>query len=227
MNQKYRGLYFLGATLGIGLLIIGGMKVFSAAELTSGPTNAPIEQKSNGHQTLESKIKEFSKTNFSPKQYNNLLIEINSGASQSLFNKDIKNMLIEQLNVKYKELAMGRINSMLQADPIDQGELDNLISHMEGTFGHKKEYQDIKSNLKALRYYTLTLPQKVNSLINQGFAEFDDKQFEVLKAELERKVNLTALFRNKRAVLITQNTELQRLQNFHDGYLDWSLEMLK
>jgi len=227
MNQKYRGLYFLGTTLGIGLIIIGAMKLLIAEELPVVAKKAPIELAFSKHHTLENKIKEFSKANFSPMQYNNLLIEINSGATQNLFNQDIKKMLVEQLNVKYKELATGRINSMIHADPINQNELDNIISHMEGTFGNKKEYQEIKANLKALNYYTYILPQKVSSFIDQGFSEFDDKQFETLKAELERQPNLNVLFRKKRAVLITHNSELQKLHKFHDSYLSWSLEMLR
>ncbi len=225
MNQKYRGLYFLGATLGLGLLIVGLMKLASSDPVS--PTSS--EQRplaiASGHKVLENKINELSVDNISPAQYNNLIIEINNAASQDLFNKRIQNMLLQQLNSKYTELCALRINVMLRAEPVKQGELNSLIAHLESTFGPTQEIASIKRNVKALHYYTQILPQKVHSLINQGFAEFENREYKTLVSELEKMPNLDANLRRKKSVIAARNSGLAKLKQFYTNYENWNISL--
>ncbi|WP_223580194.1 hypothetical protein [Sphingobacterium sp. GVS05A] len=225
MNQKYRGLYFLGATLGVGLLIVGLMKLMSSSPVQQGSTKQSAITTASGHKVLENKIKEISEDNVSPAQYNNLLIEINNAASQDLFNKAIQDMLLQQLNDRYTQLSMNRINKLLRSDPVKQADLNILVAHLESTFGPTAEVAAIKNKVKALNHYTEALPQRVNSLINQGFAEFDEGQYRALMNELERMPNLDANLKRKKSVLAVRNAGISKLQQFHRNYENWNLNM--
>jgi len=225
MNQKYRGLYFLGATLGVGLLIVGSMKLMSSSPAQHGATKQSAITTASGHKVLENKIQELSEDNVSPAQYNNLLIEINNAASQNLFNKAIQDMLLQQLNGRYTQLSIDRSNKLLRSDPVKQAELNILVAHLESTFGPTAEVATIKNKVKALNHYTEVLPQRVNSLINQGFAEFDESGYMALMNELERMPNLDANLKRKKSVLAVRNTGVSKLQQFHRNYENWNLNM--
>ncbi|QRY57279.1 hypothetical protein [Sphingobacterium siyangense] len=225
MNQKHRGLYFLGATLGVGLLIVGAMKLMSLSPSQQGATKPSAITTASGHKVLENKIKELSDDNVSPAQYNNLLIEINNAASQNLFNKAIQDMLLQQLNDRYTQLSIERSNKLLRSDPVKQAELNILVAHLESTFGPTAEVAAIKNKVKALNHYTEVLPQRVNSLINQGFAEFDEGGYRALMNELERMPNLDANLKRKKSVLAVRNAGVSKLQQFHRNYENWNLNM--
>jgi len=225
MNQNYRGLYFLGATLGVGLLIVGSMKLMSSSPAKQGSTKQSAITTASGHKVLENKIKELSEDNVSPAQYNNLLIEINNAASQNLFNKAIQDMLLQQLNDRYTQLCRSRMNKLLRADPVQQADLNSLVAHLESTFGPTTEVAAIKNKVKALNHYTEALPQRVNSLINQGFAEFDEGQYRALMNELERMPNLDANLKRKKSVLAVRNAGVSKLLQFHRNYENWNLNM--
>ncbi|MBB1644970.1 hypothetical protein [Sphingobacterium sp. UME9] len=225
MNQKYRGIYFLGATLGVGLLIVGSMKLMSSSPAQHGARKQSAITMASGHKVLENKIQELSEDNVSPAQYNNLLIEINNAASQNLFNKAIQDMLLQQLNGRYTQLSIDRSNKLLRSDPVKQAELNILVAHLESTFGHTAEVATIKNKVKALNHYTEVLPQRVNSLINQGFAEFDESGYMALMNELERMPNLDANLKRKKSVLAVRNAGVSKLQQFHRNYENWNLNM--
>lgn len=225
MNQKHRGLYFLGATLGVGLLIVGSMKLMSSAPAQHGARKQSAITMASGHKVLENKIQELSEDNVSPAQYNNLLIEIHNAASQNLFNKAIQDMLLQQLNGRYTQLSIDRSNKLLRSDPFKQAELNILVAHLESTFGPTAEVATIKNKVKALNHYTEVLPQRVNSFINQGFAEFDESGYRALMNELERMPNLDANLKRKKAVLDVRNAGVSKLQQFHRNYENWNLNM--
>jgi len=225
MNQKYRGLYFLGATLGVGLIIIALMKLMSFDPISNNGSKPTSIMTTGGHKVLENKIKELSVSNVTPQQYNNLLIEINTGASQNLFNQAIKDMLLRQLNESYRDLCGEKIKTLLQADPIKKDQVYNLVSHLQSTFGPNKELTAIKDKLKALDYYTQILPQKVTAFINQGFADFDNNQYKILINELEKMPNLDQNLKNKKSIISVRNSGVSRLQLFYRNYTNWSSAM--
>lgn len=225
MNQKHRGLYFLGATLGVGLLIVGSMKLMSSSPAQHGARKQSAITMASGHKVLENKVQELSEDNVNPAQYNNLLIEINNAASQNLFNKAIQDMLLQQLNGRYTQLSIDRSNKLLRSDPVKQAELNILVAHLESTFGPTAEVATIKNKVKALNHYTEVLPQRVNSLINQGFAEFDESGYRALMNELERMPNLDANLKRKKSVLAVRNAGVSKLQQFHRNYENWNLNM--
>ncbi|KGE13506.1 hypothetical protein [Sphingobacterium deserti] len=225
MNQKYRGLYFLGATLGVGLLIVGLMKLMSSSTVLPSSSRQQSVAIASGHKVLENKINELSVDNISPAQYNNLLIEIDNAASQKLFNKAIQDMLLQQLNDKYTELCAARINVLLRADSVKQEEINSLIAHMESTFGTTREIATIKNKVKALNYYTQVLPQKVNALINQGFAEFENREYTQLVNELKNMPNLEGSLKRKKSVISVRNSCISKLQQFYRNYENWNLDM--
>ena len=225
MNQKYRGLYFLGATLGVGLIIIALMKLMSFDPISNNGSKPISIMTTGGHNVLENKIKELAVSNVTPQQYNNLLIEINTGASQNLFNQAIKDMLLRQLNESYRDLCGEKIKTLLQADPIKKEQVYNLVSHLQSTFGSNKELTAIKDKLKALDYYTQILPQKVTAFINQGFADFDNNQYKILINELEKMPNLDQNLKNKKSIISVRNSGVGRLQLFYKNYTNWSSAM--
>lgn len=225
MNPKYRNLYFLAATLGVGLLIIGVMKLIGPHGPSTDRSNSGRVAQIAGHQDLEKKIVSMSTQDFSPKLYNNLLIEINAGATQNLFNQAIKDMLIQQLNAKYKEVSTARIQMLLRADPVNQEEIQNLISHQETTFGATAQLNAVKNKFKALNYYTQVLPNKIRAFTDQGFSGFDGNQYQALMNDLERMGNMDADFKKKKSVQTTKSAGISKLRDFYDSYLDWEQNM--
>ncbi|WP_312139218.1 hypothetical protein [Sphingobacterium sp.] len=185
MNSKYRGLYFLGATIILGLLIIGVMRLINQNNAVKTHENSSnITSKSNTHGIIEQKIGELSIQNVDPSLYNILLIEIENGAGQGLFNEDMKEMLLNNLNQKYQSLVIQKINGYLNIDPVNFGEVDKYLSHIDGVFGASKEIGEIKSKIKAIQYYNVTLPQKINAFINDGYGNFEESTFQNLMREL-------------------------------------------
>src|SRR5690606_5516816 len=103
LNSKYRTFYFLLGTLGVGLLIIFVMYVGQSGSNQPTPSRSTIA--TGGHSRLEGKISNMDMQSFSPSLYNALLIEINIGHDQKLYNADIQKMLTEQLDARYQDLA--------------------------------------------------------------------------------------------------------------------------
>lgn len=185
MNSKYRGLYFLGATIVLGLLIIGIMRIMNQNnETKTHEKSSTTASQSNTHEIIEQKIGDLSIQNIDPSLYNTLLIEIENGASQGLFNGDMKDMLFNNLNEKYKSIVLQKINGYLNVDPVNFAEVDKYLSHVEGVFGASKEIGEIKSKIKTIQYYTVTLPQKVNAFINDGYGNFEESTYQNLMKEL-------------------------------------------
>ena len=219
MNNKYRGLYFLGATIVLGLLIIGIMRMMNQNNGMKTPEkNSATASKSNTHQVIEQKIEELTIQNIDPSLFNALLIEIENGASQGLFNGDMKNMLFNSLNQKYQSLALQKLNGYVDVDPINYAEVDKYLGHYKGVFGESGAIRELQGRIKTIQYYTVTLPQKVNAFIKAGFGNFEDTTYQNLMKELS---NVPGNLR-KRKFINSSVTKLQAdLINYKAEFEEW------
>lgn len=219
MNSKYRGLYFLGATIILGLLIIGVMRLINQNHAVKTHENSSdITSKSNTHGIIEQKIGELSIQNVDPSLYNILLIEIENGAGQGLFNEDMKEMLLNNLNQKYQSLVIQKINGYLNVDPVNFGEVDKYLSHIDGVFGASKEIGEIKSKIKAIQYYNVTLPQKINAFINDGYGNFEESTYQ----NLMRELNTVPANLMKRKFISSSIAKLRNnLNSYREEFEEW------
>ncbi|GGH20403.1 hypothetical protein FAZ19_09895 [Sphingobacterium alkalisoli] len=170
------------------------------------------------HSGLEAKIDNMDMKSFSPSLYNVLLIEINTGYDQNLFNADIKKMLVEQLDTRYQDLAYQKLQVLMAATSLDYGQINTLVQHLESTFGTNKRLSTIKSNLKTITYYSSTLPQKVNSFIALGYGGFNEEKYSMLKKELNA---VPSDVRKRKSVSNHVAQSLQKLHLHYEGYAEW------
>lgn len=216
LKSRYRTFYFLLGTVGIGLLIIFFMY------LGQSDSNAPTPSRSTiatvGHSGLEAKISNMDIKSFSPSLYNALLIEINIGHDQKLYNADIQKMLTEQLDARYQGLAYQKLHILLAATSLNYEQINTLVQHLESTFGTNKRLSTIKSNLKTIMYYSSTLPQKVNAFIALGYGGFEDQKYSLLKKELS---NAPSDIKNRKSVGNHIAQSLQKLNAHYEGYAEW------
>lgn len=221
MNSKYRTLYFLLGTLGVGLLLVFGLYIFSFSP--NPQAVAKKELASAGHGHLESKIHNMSLKNFNPGVYNTLLIEINTGHDQKLFNADIQKMLKDRLDKNYQDLAYQKLNNLLAAVSLDYGQINTIMQHLETTFGNNNKLASTKSKLKAIVYYSNTLPTKVNAFISSGFGSFEDDQYAALKREL---ATVPAEIKQRQSVNASINQSTQKLNKHYADYQQWYSEVM-
>lgn len=223
MNTKYRGLYFLGATILVGVFIIAITRLMNSTTTmdTEGKIMNTIDR-SNPHKSIEQKIAQITVKTVEPSLYNTLLIEINNGATQGLYNDNIRKMLIDNLNQQYQSLAIQKVNGIVAIDPINASELEKYLGHLEAIFGLTTNTKTVRSNLKTILYYSNTLPNKVNGFINQGYGSFEESVFQSLMQEIN---NAPAHIKSRKLV----NNNLKNLKNkilqHRLEYIQWNLNV--
>lgn len=228
MNTKFRGLYFLGITIGIAVLILFGMYLFnSTAEIVGVNTVGTGTTMTKGtHTQIEKRISEINTSTVSPMLYNQLLLEINSNAEQKLFNEAIKKMLINQLDKQYQQMAFVKIDNMLLRDPIHTAEIQSFTSHLQSVYGSSNNLKAVEVKLSNISYYSNSLPQKVNVFIQAGFSAFDNAVFIGLKKELQDLPRLDGALKKKQSILKARNDALHRLNTFYQNYQSWNRAIL-
>jgi hypothetical protein len=220
LNSKYRTLYFLVGTVGVGLLIIFIM-YHGQLDRNTPPSPAAM-MATGGHNGLEAKIANMDLKSFSPALYNALLLEINTGNDQKLFNADIQKMLLEQLRARYEELAYQKLTSLMAANSLDYEQINTLVKHLESSFGTNKRLSSIQSNLKAIEYYAVGLPQKISAFIALGFGGFEEETYNKLMKELNGAPDH---LKNRKLIAASLNQASEKLKEHYKKYIDWSIDV--
>ena len=78
-----------------------------------------------------------------------------------------------------------------------------------------------KTKIQQIKYYTVTLPAKVNQFTNMSFDDFNANSYNSLKSELENLPNLDKSLKNRNSIISARNNCLNRIKKYNSEYLDY------
>ena len=233
MNNQNRIYYIIGGTLTAGLAI--GLVLFIMAGGVSFPppkggkalndsvviNNGSLEP----HHLIEQKIDAISVNDVNPTQYSTLRTDITSAYNQKLFPESINQYLLNKLNETYKDAVITNLNREIRRNPVRESEMNILLSHLAIIGGAEREVADFKKVLAQLKYYTHTLPQKVNSFTGKSFTNYNSNTYLSLKNELETLPGIDARLKSNVAIKSAQSSSKEKLRKYYIAYVDYQMAL--
>ena len=221
MQDNKRTLYFMGGTVLAGLLLVGIMYIFNIMqkpkEIGTGETPPPP----SNHKVLQSKIDNLTIDTVNPMVYNSLRAEITTSRDQKMFTPVIATNLLTSLQEKYEELSFIKADRIFGKDPINEAELNPILSHLVSIGANINRINAYKIKIQQIKYYTVTLPAKVNQFTSMSFDDFNANSYNSLKSELENLPNLDKSLKNRNSIISARNNCLNRIKIYNSEYLDY------
>ena len=215
-DQK-RNLLFLGITLIIGVLVIGGM-LLSESAIPNGqgggspPDGGPIFKK------LETKINDLKSNKFDPSCFNSIKTEIDSDYDSNLFDISSKSYLTKKLSSVYSDLVYNECELFLSKDIGSNESISSLLNHLESITSNNSRIVYFKNQIKWYNYYTKTLPNKVYAYISSGITNYDQYKNEKFKQEVNEMPYFDSKYKNRSKFIMIKNKLNKDLADFS---FDW------
>ena len=221
MNDNKRTLYFMGGTVLAGLLLVGIMYIFNYIQKIEEPEPGKITLPTSNHKVLQSKIDNLTIDTVNPMVYNSLRAEITTSRDQKMFPPVIATNLLTSLQEKYEELSFIKADRIIARDPINEDALNSILSHLSSIGANTNRINAYKTKIQQIKYYTVTLPAKVNQFTSMSFDDFNANNYNSLKSELENLPNLDNSLKNRTSIISARNNCLNRIKKYNSEYLDY------
>ena len=224
MNDKNRIYYFMGGTLAVGVLVALFMLITQKKTEYGGGGEKEITSVSNKAE-LEVKIHEMNMNNISPAHYNTLRTEIVSSLGAKTIVKPTHDYLLDDLEQKYTDLTLQKINKYFAADPVNEAAMQPLIAHLQSLGKGQQEISNIRAKINEINYYTKVLPIEVNKFTSASFQYFNEGKYNSLKAELQNLPNTKSSLKNRNSVQAIKSSSLGRLTKYYKDYVAYNMAM--
>ena len=221
MNDNKRTLYFMGGTVLAGLLLVGIMYIVNFVQKPETTETEKITVPTSNHKVLQSKIDNLTIDTVTPMVYNSLRAEITTSRDQKMFTPIIATNLLTSLQEKYEELSFIKADRIIARDPINEDALNSILSHLSSIGANTNRINAYKTKIQQIKYYTVTLPAKVNQFTNMSFDDFNVNSYNSLKSELENLPNLDNSLKNRNSIISARNNCLNRIKKYNSEYLDY------
>jgi hypothetical protein len=221
MQDNKRTLYFMGGTVLAGLLLVGIMYIFNYIQKPKEAEPGKITLPTSNHKVLQSKIDNLTIDTVNPMVYNSLRAEITSSRDQKMFTPIIATNLLTSLQEKYEELSFIKADRIFGNDPINETELNLILSHLASIGANINRINAYKIKIQQIKYYTVTLPAKVNQFTSMSFDDFNANSYNLLKSDLENLPNLDKSLKNRNSIISARNNCLNRIKSYNSEYLDY------
>ena len=224
MQDNKRTLYFMGGTVLAGLLLVVGMYIFNYIQKLkeeSEPEPDKTTITTSNHKVLQSKIDNLTIDTVNHMVYNSLREEITTSRDQKMFTPIIATNLLTSLQEKYEELSFIKADRIIARDPINETELNPILSHLSSIGANSNRINLYKKKVQQIKYYTVILPNKVNQFTSMSFDDFNVNSYNSLKSELENLPNLDNSLKNRTSIISARNNCLNRIKNYNSEYLDY------
>ena len=189
MNDNKRTLYFMGGTVLAGLLLVGIMYIFNYLQKPKEAEPEKTTITTSNHKVLQSKIDNLTIDTVNPMVYNSLRAEITTSRDQKIFTPIIASNLLTSLQQKYEELSFIKADRIIARDPINEDVLNPILSHLSSIGANSNTINLYKKKVQQIKYYTITLPARVNAFTTQSFTEYNSNIYKSLRDEFERLPN--------------------------------------
>jgi len=189
IKESNRGIFFLGATVLIGVSLIIVLVFNKPPKLP--PIDYPKPTKDSTFKILENDIKTFKFQAFNPSNYFTLLTNISSNFEQGLITPTVKNNLVLNLNEDYSELIYNQCELYLKGDDSHQNEeILRWLGQLEGIPHTNNRINLYRDQIKQYEYYSVSLPKKVSEYIARGQTNFIKELHLAYKNEVLTMPNL-------------------------------------
>ena len=223
MNDNKRTLYFMGGTVLAGLLLVGIMYIVNFVQKPKTTETEKITVPTSNHKVLQSKIDNLTIDTVTPMVYNSLRAEITTSRDQKMFTPIIATNLLTSLQEKYEELSFIKADRIIGRDPINEDALNPILSHLSSIGANSNRINLYKKKVQQIKYYTITLPAKVNSFIAQSFTDYKSNTYKTLRDEFEKLPNLDASLKNRSSILGMRRICISKLDAYYQAYVKYDM----
>ena len=217
ITEKNRSLVFLGGTMLAGILIIGVLMLSESSDVKAveiinnqANTNFPI---------LENKIKNLKTQNFNPNSYNTIATEIDASYQQELITSTAKTNLISSLSSVYATLVYNQCEMYLTHNFGNSDAILSWLNQLEKISSKNAKTDQYRNQIKWYKYYSTSLPIKVNNFIAGGNTNFDENVYIKLKQEVQNMPSLEPRYKNAAKFNLIRSQLTGRLT---DSYNQWN-----
>ena len=200
ITEQNRSLVFLAGTLVMGILIISVLLFVESNDVEG--VEIVNEQANTNFKALETKIEDLSKQNFNPNSYNTLATGINASCDQQLITGSAKSNLISKLGTVYSDLVYKQCDFFLSNNVGTSEEVISWLNQLEAITSRNSKIDNYKTQIKWYNYYSINLPQKVDSFIAPGITNYEDNQYQKLKVKLRKQNKLLHPLQNNRSLIV-------------------------
>ena len=223
MNDNKRTLYFMGGTVLAGLLLVGIMYIINIKKEPEKEKPVEITPTASNHKDLQNKIDNLTIDTISPIVYNSLRAEITTSRDQKMFTPVIATNLLTSLQKKYEELSFIKADRIIARDPINEDVLNPILSHLSSIGANSNTINLYKKKVQQIKYYTITLPARVNAFTTQSFTEYNSNIYKSLRDEFERLPNLDTSLKNRSSILSMRRICIGKLDAYYQAYVKYDM----
>lgn len=223
MNDNKRTLYFMGGTVLAGLLLVGIMYIFNYLQKPKEAESEKTTITTSNHKVLQSKIDNLTIDTVNPMVYNSLRAEITTSRDQKIFTPIIASNLLTSLQQKYEELSFIKADRIIARDPINEDVLNPILSHLSSIGANSNTINLYKKKVQQIKYYTITLPARVNAFTTQSFTEYNSNIYKSLRDEFERLPNLDTSLKNRSSILSMRRICIGKLDAYYQAYVKYDM----
>lgn len=194
ITEKNRSLVFLGGTMLAGILILGILMLSESTDVESVEiVNEPVN---TNFKILENKIKNLKTQNFNPNSYNTIATEIDASYQQELITSSAKTNLISSLSSVYATLVYNQCEMYLTNNFGNSDDILSWLNQLEKIRAKNARTDQYRNQIKWYKYYSTSLPTKVNNFIAGGNTNFDENVYLKLKEEVQKMPSLESRYKN-------------------------------
>jgi hypothetical protein len=213
----------MGGTVLAGLLLVGIMYIFNYLQKPKEAEPEKTTITTSNHKVLQSKIDNLTIDTVNPMVYNSLRAEITTSRDQKIFTPIIASNLLTSLQQKYEELSFIKADRIIARDPINEDVLNPILSHLSSIGANSNRINLYKKKVQQIKYYTITLPAKVNSFIAQSFTDYKSNTYKTLRDEFEKLPNLDASLKNRSSILGMRRICISKLDAYYQAYVKYDM----
>ncbi|MBX9886524.1 MAG: hypothetical protein K2Y30_01155 [Flavobacteriaceae bacterium] len=216
MTEKNRSLVFLGGTMLVGILIVGILLFSESSDVES--IEVVNEQASTNFPILENKIKSLKTHNFNPNSYNTIATEIDASYQQELITSTAKTNLISSLSSVYSTLVYNQCEMYLTNNFGNSDDILSWLTQLEKISSKNARTDQYRNQIKWYKYYSTSLPSKVNNFIAGGNTNFDENVYLKLKEEVQKMPSLESRYKNAAKFNTIRSQLTARLTDFYNQW---------
>lgn len=216
ITEKNRSLVFLGGTMLAGILILGILMLSESTDVESVEiVNEPVN---TNFKILENKIKNLNTQNFNPNSYNTIATEIDASYQQELITSSAKTNLISSLSSVYTTLVYNQCEMYLTNNFGNSDDILSWLNQLEKISSKNAKIDQYRNQIKWYKYYSTSLPTKVNNFIAGGNTNFDENVYLKLKEEVQKMPSLESRYKNAAKFNTIRAQLTERLTDFYNQW---------
>ena len=181
----------------------------------TGPIDEPA---TTTFPVLENKIKSLKTQNFNPNSYNTIATEIDASYQQGFITSSAKTNLISSLSSVYATLVYNQCEIYLTNNFGNSDEILSWLNQLEKISSKNAKIDQYRNQIKWYKYYSTSLPAKVNNFIAGGNTNFDENVYLTLKEEVQKMPSLESRYKNAAKFNTIRGQLTARLTDFYNQW---------